>query len=415
MHKLLALGSLVLLTLGTAASANAEPITQTTLVKTNPVNWTPRVVTGLAVYKMLQVGSTMYAGGDFSKVEDSGRSAIYTRINLFSFDATTGALNPFALALDGPVWGLASDGTSLWVGGEFKHVNGVARRGLAKVNPTTGALDTSFDAGLDGNVQDVQLIAGRLIVGGKLTRPLQAVDPATGADTHYLDNLPITGTISAQAGPTDIYRFAVDPAGTHLVGVGNFTTVAGVARPRAFMADLGLTSVTLNPWSYAPMAKMCSHIDLPAQLRDVDFSPDGSYFVMVATGFIPNAPDQGVTICDAAARFNTNAAAPYLPVWINYTGGDTLESVAVTDAAVYIQGHNRWVSSKGRDCTPGCVAREGIAALAPANGAALNWNPTKTRGIGGKDLLLTPAGLWVASDGTAIGGEIHERLALLPL
>ena len=125
-----------------------------------------------------------------------------------------------------------------------------------------------------------------------------------------------------------------------------------------------------------------------------------------------------MTICDAAARFNSNVASPIRPVWMNYTGGDTLHSVAVTSAAVYIQGHQRWVSSTGVGCTPGCFSREGIAALAPANGAALTWNPGKDRGVGGKDLLLTsaPAGLWVASDTTQIGNprEAHQDLAFLP-
>jgi hypothetical protein len=34
--------------------------------------------------------------------------------------------------------------------------------------------------------------------------------------------------------------------------VGNFTSVAGQARSRAFMADLGTTSASLNSWYYQP-------------------------------------------------------------------------------------------------------------------------------------------------------------------
>ena len=41
--------------------------------------------------------------------------------------------------------------------------------------------------------------------------------------------------------------------------------------------------------------------------------------------------------------------------------------------------------------------------------------PTKDRGVGGYDLMLTAGGLWVASDTTHIGREVHERLAFLPL
>jgi hypothetical protein len=93
--------------------------------------------------------------------------------------------------------------------------------------------------------------------------------------------------------------------------------------------------------------------------------------------------------------------------------------VAVTPAAVYVQGHQRWVSTSGSGCKPGCASRQGIAALAPGSGAALAWNPGKSRGVGGKDLLVTtaPAGLWVPSDTNQIGNprQIHEKLAFLPL
>jgi hypothetical protein len=412
--QLLAITSLVLVAMGVTTTAQAQPIDQTRLVSQDPANFTPRVTTGEAVYKMLQVGTTMYAGGDFSQVQDSGRTTTFPRSNLFSFTASTGAVTSLSVAFDAPVWGLASDGTSLWVGGNFKTVNGIARRGLVKLNPSTGQVDTAFNAKLNGNVEDVQLVSGRLIVGGKFAKRLQAVDPVTGADTGYL-NLGISGTVASNAGATDIYRFAVDPAHTHLVAIGNFTTVGTTTRYRAFMVDLGGTSGTLAPWYYTPLSRACRAPKLPAQLRDVDYSPDGSFFVIVATGYIPAVGDQGTTICDATAEFSSTVTNPTRPVWINYTGGDTLHSVAVTDAAIYIQGHNRWVSSTGNGCTPGCESRQGIAALSPVDGSALSWNPGKDRGVGGKDLLLTSAGLWVASDTTHIGGEIHERLALLPL
>jgi hypothetical protein len=428
--KLVAIGSVVLLAMGITGAAGAS-IGQAEVVLENPANFTPRVITGTAVYKLLQVGTRMFAGGDFSQVqEDSGPT--YNRSNLFSFSVPPpGTVNPhfvvnplFAPTFDAPVWGLAASGNSLWVGGNFKTVNGVARRGLVKLvlDPVTGAgaVDMSFNAHLNGNVEDLQLINGRLIVGGKFAKRLQAVNPITGAeDTDYL-NLVISGTVAANAGATDVYRFAVNPTGTRLVAIGNFTTVGGVAHPRAFMVNLdptGMTPGTLSSWNYAPLSKACRAPKLPAQLRDVDFSPDGSFFVIVATGYIPNTPaEQDLNICDAAAAFLTPDLSPAKPFWINSTGGDTLHSVAVTTHAVYIQGHMRWVGSTGIGCTPGCSERMGIAALDPANGKALeDWNPGKTRGVGGKDLLLTDAGLWVASDGARIGGELHQDLAFLPL
>ena len=65
------------------------------------------------------------------------------------------------------------------------------------------------------------------------------------------------------------------------------------------------------------------------------------------------------------------------------------------------------------------MGRPGIGAIDPNTGRALPWNPTKTRSVGGKDLLSTSQGIWVASDGSNIGktagDKYHYGIALLPL
>ena len=260
------------------------------------------------------------------------------------------------------------------------------------------------------------MVNGRLIISGTFSRRSPRSTSATGADTGYI-NIPIAGSVATNAGPVEVYRFAVNPAGTRLVGIGNFTTVGGQPRVRALMLTLGTTSATVNAWRYRPLEVGCSAPKLQDQVRDVDFSPDGSYFVIVATGGTPRSGQGGVGICDAAARFETDVAAPTRPTWINYTGGDTLHSVAVSDKAVYVQGHQRWLDNpQGHDnAGPGAVSRPGIGAIDPTSGKALAWNPTKDRGVGGKDLLVTARGLWVASDTAHIGHETRARIALLPV
>ena len=98
--------------------------------------------------------------------------------------------------------------------------------------------------------------------------------------------------------------------------------------------------------------------------RGVDFSPDGSYFVVVTSG----GPNGTVGLCDAAARFETaNVSATAAPTWINWTGGDSLYSVAATGAAVYVGGHQRWLDNPfGQNSAgPGAVSRPGIGAIDP--------------------------------------------------
>jgi hypothetical protein len=408
--------SVVVAAVPTVASAS---IALGTVVSANPANFTPNVASG-AVHKLLRVGGTMYAGGTFSSVSTpAGVSpgGTFTRSNIVAFNATSGAISSFAPSVNGEVWAMASDGASLWIGGTFTSVNGVARRAVAKLNPTTGAVDSAFNMNLaSGKVTELALVGGRLIAGGTFTGKLRAVNPLTGANTGYL-NLSISGTVADNAGPVEVYRFAVNPAGTRLVAVGNFTSVGGQTRYRAFMLTLGTTSGTLNSWYYPPLRNLCRADSLPDYMRDVDFSPDGSWFAFVSTGFIPQAGGVGRDLCDAAARFETGDPNPTRPTWINYTGGDTLHSVAATDVAVYVQGHQRWLNNPqgSNSAGAGAVSRPGIGAINPATGLALGWNPTKERGVGGKDLYVTSQGLWVGSDTNLIGGETRRRIALMPV
>jgi len=415
---------LVVALVGTAFPlAASASIAHPTVVSANPANFTPNVqddavVANAAVYALNQSGSTMYAGGTFRTVRNAARTVAYTRYNLMAFDATTGAMRSFAPVLNAPVWGVATSGNALYVAGEFTTVNGVARRGLVKLDGTTGAVDPAFNAAFpSGKGREVRLVGGRLLVSGSFPKRLVALNPATGADTGYV-NAGISGSVASNAGPTEVYRFAVNPAGTRLVGIGNFTSVGGQSHWRAFMLNLGTTSATVNAWNYLPLRNLCASTSLPDYLKDVDFSPDGAYFVFISTGYVPATTAQiGTAICDAAARFETNVAAPSKPTWINYTGGDTLHSVAATGAAVYVQGHQRWLDNPyGRDFAgPGAVSRKGIGAINPTTGKALSWNPGKDQGVGGKDFYASPSGLWVGSDGRYFAGEYRQGVAFCPL
>lgn len=406
---------------GLSTVANGS-IAQPVVVNPDPVNYTPNVqddatVANATVQALGQIGDTMYAGGLFRTVTNAARTTTYTRFNMMAFSATTGAMSSFSPNFNAKVWAIQPSGSSLYVGGDFTTVNGVARRSLVKIDAVTGAVDTAFNASFPyGNVTEVRMVNGRLLVGGSFPKKLVALNPATGADTGYI-NVAITGRIASNSGATKVYKFAVNPAGTRLVGLGNFTSVGGQARKRGFMLSLGPTSATLNPWYYQPLDNMCAANSIPAYMRDVDFSPDGSYFVFVSTGFVPVTGGIGRDLCDATARFETEVTAPVRPTWINYTGGDTLHSVAVTGAAVYVQGHQRWLDNPyGRDnAGPGAVSRPGIGAIDPISGKALEWNPTKSRDGGGRDFLVTTAGLWVLSDGKYFKNEFRWGIAFCPL
>ncbi len=403
--------------LGLSPTTAVAGVPQGAVVSTNPSDVTPNVADG-AVYAFAQVGGTMFAGGDFTKVTSASGGATLTRRGLVAFSATTGAILPLTANVAGTVQALTTDGASLFVTGAFTTIGGVARPNVAKINPATGAVDTGFNAKTTKRVADARVVNGRLIIGGEFPGGLRALSLSTGADTGYLTTT-MGSTLGSAAGALGVSHLATDPAGTRLVAVGNFTTVNGAKHIRAVMVDLGTTTTTIDPWYYAGLEKDCELFFVPNYLRGVDFSPDGRYFVLIGTGRNVLPGDLGVTICDAAARFETAVATPTRPTWINYSGGDTLLSIAITDKAVYVQGHMRYMNNEGGSDqggpAPQAVRRQGIAALDPAGGRALSWNPGKDRGVGGKALVTTPAGLWVGSDTTHIAGEVHARVAFLPV
>ncbi len=419
--------ALVALVLGLGGSANGS-LAQPDVVTETPASYTPHLAASSAVPHPVALTidkwrGKMFVGGNFEVVANAEQTAFYPRGNIMAFDPTTGVIaDGFTPEIDGKVFAIRGVGNSVFVGGDFNTVNGVARPALVKLNASTGAIDPTFDSSQtipDGRVSEIRLVNGRLLVGGTFPDRLLALDPATGADTNYI-NVPITGQLRLSTNRTEVHKFAVNPQGTRLVAVGNFTTVDGQNRQRAFMLALGSAGASLRAWYYQPLNRKCSADgpSLQAYLEDVDFSPDGSYFVFVSTGFVPSTElEIGTALCDAAARFETNNPAPSSPTWINYTGGDTLHSVAVTGAAVYVQGHSRWLDNPyGQNAAgPGAVSRPGIGAIDPLTGKALEWNPIKPAAQGGHDFLVTQAGLWVVSDSLRFNGQYHRGIAFAPL
>ncbi|TYB40723.1 hypothetical protein FXF50_00090 [Micromonospora sp. AP08] len=404
--------------------ALAVNATHTTVVGTNPVDWTPHALDG-TVYRILQIGNRVYLAGSFTKVRNAGQTAQLAMPRLVAIDATTGQIDTtFRPVVNGTVKALAAspDGRSLYIGGAFTTVNGVAAPRVARIDAATGARVAGFaPAALNNQVNDMRLVGNRLIlggafqtVGGVTRRALAALNATTGAADASV-NLRVEGprkTTSGATAPVKIEALDVSADGRRLVFVGNFSSVAGVARHQLAVANLSDTGATLSGWSTLRYQPQCA-ASMPTYLRGVDISPDGTWFVAVTTG----AAFPG-TLCDAASRFEFGTeAGGKQPTWVNYTGGDTLLSVAITGAAVYVGGHQRWLDNPyGRNSAgAGAVSRPGIGAIHPTTGKALAWNPTKDRGVGTAELYATDRGLWVGSDTVTVAGEYHARVAFLPL
>ena len=103
------------------------------------------------VWDIERIGNVMYVGGAFTRVSDSNTSI--SQAYLAAFAADSGRYLPgFSPNLDGAVFALqaSSDGSRLFVGGEFSQVNGQVQGGLVALDPTTGATDGRWKVAVSG-------------------------------------------------------------------------------------------------------------------------------------------------------------------------------------------------------------------------------------------------------------------------
>jgi hypothetical protein len=402
-----------------ALPAGAVNVAQPSIVSANPADNTPQVLDG-QVRTMAVVGQDVVVGGTFTQIRNQGSTTILDQPYLFAFDRTTGQIDTsFRPVVDKRVEALAGapDGHSVFVGGYFATVNGVAKSYLAKLDVATGLEDPVFRATTTLWVRDLAVRGNTLFVAGAFCKirgiprcGLAAVDATTGKVNPNLD-LPF---LDPRSGTRQVIHIDVTPDGGKLVAIGNFTHVAGLDRTEVAVVDLGDLSVpaTVADWETDRWKAACS-TKYDSYITDVDISPDGAYFVLVSTG----AGFPG-TLCDSATRWDLSASGSALqPTWIDYTGGDSLTQVAVTGAAIYVGGHQRWQNNTlGHDsAAPSAVARSGLAALDPINGLPYSWNPGRSRGRGVFALVSTDDGLYMGSDTTKLGGEFHARTGFFPL
>jgi hypothetical protein len=416
----------------TAAPAGAA----TGPVSATPASGTPQLAvtsTLQQVRQLAQCGNTMYAVGTFNTITWNGTT--YTRNNVFSFSATkpytVTSWNPNA---DGIVNGItfSPDCSTAYLGGKFGTVGGATAKNIAAVSTSTGALITSFGHSAGGQVETLQYYNGHILTGGYYTsinnssaNPyMTSLNPSTGKDDGFI-HLSISGNYQfpgAGSNPTRVYNQQLSHSGTLDLVEGDFTSVGGVPRQQIFMLDLSGSTAAVTGWTSTEFNTNCNFNET-FWLQAASWSPDDSSVYIATTGYKPNGTPAGsfprTGLCDVAAAFPATQTS-VTHTWINYTGCDSMFSTAADASTAYFGGHERW-SQNPNGCDfagPGAISAEGMEGLSPSTGL-LTFNPTHARGEGADDMLITSAGLWIASDtqndSVQCGGKFnHAGICLLP-
>jgi hypothetical protein len=399
------------------------------------------------VRQLVQCGNTMYAVGTFSVVERGTQT--FTRNNAFSFKATA----PFTITswnpnVNGTVNTIAFNAghcADAYIGGTFSKVRGRSASRIAEVSTSgAGGLVSSFRHSASKQVETIASYQNHLLVGGffktingSTKYPyMVSLNPRTGANDRFL-NLHISGHISfphVAGNPTRVFNQQISHSGRLDLVEGDFTSVGGKRRQQVFMLNLATRPrASLMSWTsprfdgsrgYPPKGYFynCSKSE-PFYVRAGAWSPDDRTVYLASTGYRPwnanSLPARG--LCDSASAFAATGSKPAMK-WTNYTGCDSLFAVAADANAAYFGGHERW-SQNPNGCDKagtGAIDAPGMEAVNLATGHVLvnakgTGLYTRGRGLGADDMLITTAGLWIASDnftGGAMCGGVQDMAGI---
>lgn len=291
-------------------------------------------------------GTSLYAGGSFSAYKGVANSAI----NLAKLDLTTGAIDttfsPVGVNANGfggsSVTSLAISGTSLFVGGAFTTYKGVvgSTNRIAKLNLTTGAIDTTFlnagstNNGFDSGVVYTVFASGsNLYVGGNFTNyGGQSANRIAKLDatTYALDT---TFSPSASNGFNNAVN-ALVISGTSIYVGGNFTDYKGVATSANALAKLNLTTGAIDT-TFSPVGASSNGFGSGGIVNAFAVSGTSLY---VGGDFLFY---RGATVLGIAKLDLTTGAydTTFSPVSNGFSGtGNTVYALAVSGTSIYAGG-----------------------------------------------------------------------------
>jgi hypothetical protein len=298
---------------GSVVTADALPTAQV-----NGVVWTS-VITG----------SRLFAAGEFTQARPAGSAAgtgERRRWNLASVNLSTGALNAFAPQFNGPVRALAvsTDGSTLFVGGNFTKVGPYTRNRFAAFRISTGALLTK-NPSFNATVTSFAVSSSTVYVGGYFTT-------VNGVSRSRLAALQVTsGALTSWAPKADSTVRALTLTGdkTKVIAGGHFNYVNGLTG-RGLVA-LDARTGARRTWRINGVVK--------------DYGPDAAILSLAAdtdtvygTGYAFGAGNfEGVFAADDTAGDVR---------WIQDCHGDTYD-VAQTAGAIYSVGHPHFCGNIG--------------------------------------------------------------------
>lgn len=323
-----------------------------------------------------------YLGGEFTRVGAVARTNLVHLRSDFSVDVD------FAPDPDGPVRALVLEGSTLFLGGDFRAVAGQPRESLAalQVSDVGSAVLTAWSPGANGSVNALLLAGDTVYVGGRFQQ-------AGGATRRWLAALSRSDNAALAWQPAlDGEVLALGLLEDRVVAGGNFDMVGGVSRNG--LAAFDRVSAQVDPnWFPNPRDGIGSGGKVTTLRVVCDTVYVGGYFTTIG--------GTNRTRVAAIDAFTGRATAwnPGLGLFRAETRPSSVQALEVVGDRVFIGGEFNRVQG---------VDRRDLVAVDAPTGQLLAWNPGVDGGIGamgvqGRTLLAVFA--------TGPGGVERRNLA----
>ncbi len=237
--------------------------------------------TNNTVWSEAAANGNVFVGGQFTSVRppgDPSGTGEVARTYLAEFNASTGALvTSFDPTLNGEVTALAvsPDGSTLYVGGSFTHANGSNRGYLAAFSTSTGAL-TSWNPSATGGVLSIapSPSGSAIYIGGNFGKLGGQVRTRAGAVTASGSLLPWAPNLNGS-----VTSVAVAPDDSRVLVGGYFTTINGATQQAIGSTDP--TTGASEPWAatIVPNSPGCL-----SDVKDIVINGTVAYIAAEGTG-----------------------------------------------------------------------------------------------------------------------------------
>jgi hypothetical protein len=360
--------------------------------------FTPEISVGsgsASVDTLAVSGTTLYVGGNFDHVDTT------TRNNIAAFDITNGTLSAiWDPSADGVVSTLvpSQDGTTLYVGGSFANIGTAARNGIAALNAdiATAGDATSWDAGAGaGTTVDAIIVdagSDRLYFGGSFS--------SVGAQTrNNLAQVKVSdGSLNMTWDPApndQVYTLLLSADGNSLYVGGAFNATT-----------LGTPSIGNGSRDY--LAKV-----LTSGAGAVDAAwnpaPDGAVRAIESIGNSLMLGGDFTTVGGNARAYIANVGTSSGAVT---TLDPSSEAVVRVLKRADLPGNTISLFAGGDFNSIGGRVRNRLAALNATTGVASDWNPDVDDGTV-YSIAPSASAIFIGGDFTSVGGRARNHFAAI--